>query len=128
MGDRVRSVGMCRYDMGTRCGRMCVGSASIVGTYRRCAGRMYMIRGHASSAVAEAMVAPAVAVAPTSPWTHAQENAVIEVTRAVEADWGARVWCVVVVAVGAGGLNADDDLRLNCRHQGQGREHCRGAE
>jgi hypothetical protein len=125
MGDRVRSVAVCRHGMGTGCGRMRVGSSSIVDTYRRCAGRMYMIRGHAasagipsSSAIAEAMVAPAVAVAPTSPWTHAQENAVIEIARAIEADGGARVRCVVVVAVGAGRLDADDNLGPGCWCQG----------
>jgi len=76
----------------------------------------------------EAMSAQAVAIAPAGPWAHAEEDAVVEVPWAVKAVGRAGVRRVVVVAVLANGLNtnadADDDLRLCCRREGQAREQC----
>jgi hypothetical protein len=74
--------------------------------------------------VHEAMFAPAMAVAPTCPRSHAQEDAVVEVSRPVEAHGGALVRRVVVVTVGANGLNAQvhDDLRARRWRHGQSRE------
>jgi hypothetical protein len=81
----------------------------------------------ASAAFADkAMITPAVAIAPAGPWAHAQEDAAVEVSRPVEAIRRASVGCVVVVAVGTDGLNADADGNLRVRHrrQGQAREQC----
>jgi hypothetical protein len=62
----------------------------------------------ASSAIAmEAMVSPAVAIAPTGPWAHAHEDAVVEITRPVISHWSARVWLIAVVTVRTDGLNTD---------------------
>src|SRR5580658_3520586 len=80
----------------------------------------------ASSAAAEAMLTPAVAVAPVCPRAHAQEDAVIEISRPVKAAGCAAVWRIVVVAVGTDGLYAyayaNCDLRAGRWHQGQGHE------
>src|SRR5271157_3449227 len=83
-----------------------------------------------ATAVTEPMAAPAVAIAPAGPWAHAQEDAVVEVPRPVEAIRRAGVGRVVVVAVGAGRLNAnvDDDLRVSRWRKGQAREQCCSAE
>jgi hypothetical protein len=55
---------------------------------------------------AEAMVAPAVAVAPVGPGTDAEEDAVVEVARAVVAVRSATVGGIAVIAVLADGLRA----------------------
>jgi hypothetical protein len=55
--------------------------------------------GIASAATAEeAMTAPAVAVAPVGPGTYAEEDAVIEIARAVEAVGRAGIGSVVIVS------------------------------
>jgi hypothetical protein len=84
--------------------------------------------GHAAAAAAissaaildEAMTAPAVAVAPASPWAHAQEDAVIEIPRSVKTHGSAGVGRVVVVAPGTDRLNANPnhDLRVGRWRQG----------
>lgn len=81
---------------------------------------------------AEAMVAPAVAVAPVGPRTDAEEDAVVEVARAVVAVGSATVGGVAVVAVLAGGwrateVDADADLGLG-RWWGDQRHECQGSE
>jgi hypothetical protein len=48
----------------------------------------------------EAMTAPAVAIAPVGPWTHSQEDAVIEITRSIKTVGRTGIGCIVVVAVG----------------------------
>jgi hypothetical protein len=53
----------------------------------------------ASSCATEAMITPAVAIAPACPWTHTQEDAVIEIARPIKATGCAAVRCIVVVAV-----------------------------
>src|ERR1700728_1190871 len=102
--------------MRTSRGSASLGFASIAGTYRRSTTCGSAIGRHtpsasipSSSAIAETVLAPAVAVAPASPRTHAQEDALIEIARPVKAHWRACVWCVIVVAIGTGGLNADDN-------------------
>jgi hypothetical protein len=67
-----------------------------------------------STSVAEAVAAPAVAIAPTRPRAHAEEDTVIEVARPVEADRRATVWRIVIVAIGTDRWNAyvDGNLRM----------------
>jgi len=55
-----------------------------------------------------ALVTPAVCITPMSPWTDAQENAVIEITRPVKTIGGAGVWCIGIVAIRAYGRRAAD--------------------
>jgi hypothetical protein len=84
-----------------------------------------------SPTAAEAMLTPAVAVAPVRPWSHAQENTVIEIARPIKAAGCAAVRCIVVIAVGTDGLNtyADDHLRTSRWHQCQRREQsCRTGQ
>jgi hypothetical protein len=78
----------------------------------------------ASTAVDEAIAAPTVAIAPAGPWAHAQEDAVVEIARPIEADRRATIWRIVVIAVGANGLNtdADDYLRVGPGRKSRGRE------
>jgi hypothetical protein len=72
------------------------------------------------------MVTPAMVIAPVPPGADAQEDAVIEVARAVEAHRCTAVGCVVVVAVGAdrrGTTDVDGDLRVRPgRHGHKGKE------
>jgi hypothetical protein len=95
----------------------CLGMACIlaarIGAPSRCATSTVI----ASSAIIDkAMSAPAVAVAPSSPRPHAQEYAVIEVSRSVEANRGAGVRRIVVVSVRTYRLNADANHHLGiCR-------------
>jgi hypothetical protein len=81
----------------------------------------------ASAAIDKAMAAPTVAVAPTGPWAHAQEDAIVEIAWSVEAHRGALIWCVVVVAIRADRLNTDidHDLRVSGGRQGHDREQSR---
>jgi hypothetical protein len=80
----------------------------------------------ASSAIIhKAMSAPAVVVAPSSPRPHAQEYAVIEVSRSVEANRGAGIGRVVVVSVRTYRLNADAYHHLGIRRW---RQCAHGAE
>ena len=52
-----------------------------------------------SAAAAEAMTAPAMAIAPVSPGAYTQEDAVVEIARPIKAHGCASVGCVVIVAV-----------------------------
>ncbi len=52
-----------------------------------------------TATVAEAMAAPAVVIAPTGPWAHAQKDSVIEVARPVITTWCAGIRRIVVVAI-----------------------------
>ncbi len=115
--------------MRTTCRRFSLGSAIASGVYYRCAVRVYLIgrvttsTGISSSTTAgEAMAAPTVLIAPARPWTHAQEDAVIEIARPVKAIGRASVWRIVVVAVGTDGLNtyADENLRVSLWRESQG--------
>jgi hypothetical protein len=69
----------------------------------------------------EAMTAPAVTIAPVSPGAYAQEDAVIEVAGAVEADRSTGIGRVVVVAVGADRgwpTYVDGNLCIGLGHRG----------
>src|ERR1700722_3156170 len=86
-----------------------------------------------SSGALKAMFAPAVAVAPVRPRTHAQEDTVIEIARPIETTGRAAVRCIVVIAVGTDRLNADAHVDANlCTggwRQAQGDEQgCRAGQ
>jgi len=98
--------------VGTRSGSVAVDLAAAAGKIAAI-GRRPAAAVVASSAFAhKAMSAPAVAVAPTGPWAHAQEDAVVEVPRPVKAIGRARVWRIVVVAILANWLNTNADKDL----------------
>jgi hypothetical protein len=59
------------------------------------------------------VTAPAVAIAPAGPWAHAQEDSIIEISRAVETVGRAGVWRIVVIAISAHRRNADADHDLS---------------
>ena len=61
---------------------------------------------------AEAMPAPAVTIAPAAPGTYAQEDAIVEIARAIIAHGSAFVGCVAVVTVRTNWWNADVDHDL----------------
>jgi hypothetical protein len=62
------------------------------------------------------MAAPAVTIAPACPWTHAQEDPVIEVPRPVETNRRAGIGRVVVIAIRAYRLHADVNAYLRLCH------------
>ena len=77
------------------------------------------------------MATPAVVIAPVPPGTDAQEDAVIEVAGAIEADWRTGVGCVIVITVGADrrrSADVDGDLRVGLGHHGRKGKECRGTE
>jgi hypothetical protein len=78
----------------------------------------------------EAMAAPAVAIAPAGPGTHAQKDTAVKVSWPIESVWRAGVGRVVVIAVGADRLNADvnDNLRVRGCCKSQSRNECGSAE
>jgi hypothetical protein len=79
----------------------------------------------ASATAAEAMSAPAVAIAPVRPRANAQEDAVIEIARPIKTTGRAAVRRIVIVAVGTDRwiyADADSDLCAGHWHQGQGYE------
>jgi hypothetical protein len=73
----------------------------------------------ASAAIVEAMLAPAVAVAPACPGTYAEEDPVVEVSRVVKAHGRAAVGRSFIVAIFANRWNAyfNVNLGFRCRHQ-----------
>jgi hypothetical protein len=78
----------------------------------------------ASAGIDEAMLAPAVGIAPAGPGTYTQEDAVKEISRPVKAIGRAGVGRIFVVAVGADRWNANayDNLSFRGWRQGQARE------
>ena len=97
--------------LANRLGMACMFAVRIGAPSRRAASTVI-----ASSAIIhKAMSAPAMAVAPSSPRPHAQENAVIEVSRSVKANRGAGIRRVVVIAVRTYRLNTDADNYLSIR-------------
>jgi Protein of unknown function (DUF3565) len=77
------------------------------------------------------MATPAVVITPVVPGAHAQKDAVVEVTGAVEADRCTRVGCVIVVAVGADrgrSTDVDGDLRIRPGYHGYKSEYRRDVE
>ena len=116
-----------------------VGPASAIVAYGRCAACAATVIGStmksagvaSATAVAEPMAAPSVVIAPSGPRPHAEEDAVIEIAGAVETNRGARVGCVVVVAVGANrrrSTDVDGDLRVGLGRQSGEGQQCRGAD
>ena len=80
----------------------------------------------ASALTMEAMLAPAVAIAPAGPGAHAEEDAIVEVPRPVKSIGGAGVRRSFVIAPLTDGWNADFDSNLSfCgwRHS-QTRKQC----
>jgi len=73
-----------------------------------------------STLVDKAMSAPAVIIAPACPRPHSEEDAVVEVSRPVEAHRRAGVWRIVVIAIRAHRLDSDADryLRVCGRRHG----------
>ncbi len=66
----------------------------------------------ASAFAAEAVSAPTVAIAPSTPWAHAQEDAVVKVSRPVKSHRCAGIRRVAVVAIRTNRLNANSDINL----------------
>jgi hypothetical protein len=111
-----RSAGM-RYSHMTRVGTC---------TTRRCSGNIparlsaaAAIRHAPGSAVIaasafahKAMAAPAVAVAPSAPGAHAQENPVVKIPWPVIAIGRACIRRITVIAIGANWLDANVDINL----------------
>ena len=116
--------GPCPVGMGNCCPAVGRTAASAIGN----APRSAVV---ASSAFAhKAMAAPAVAVAPSAPWTHPQEDAVVEVPWPVVTIGRAGIRRIAVVAVCTAWLNADVNHKLRLSHwrQGQAGEKCRCTE
>lgn len=85
----------------------------------------------ASAIVMEAMAAPAVRITPASPWSNAEEDAVVEISRSVEAHWRAFVGRGFVVTVRANrrwGADFNRNLCASCWRQHQTRKQCCRAE
>lgn len=135
VASRLRSATARRRSMRNGCRGPGVGRGCASAVAARCRsasvtpaiGRGATSAGIPSSATAaETVVAPAVAIAPTGPWAHSQENAVIEVAWSVEAIRSACVRRIVVVAIGANrwSTDIDDNLRPGRWRDGQGCEQC----
>jgi hypothetical protein len=90
---------------------------------------------------AEAMTAPAVAVAPVKPWAYTQEDAVVEIARSVKSVRRAVIRRVVIVAIftnwrrtdfnanlWTADVNANANLRLGRWHKSQCRNQCSCAQ
>ena len=79
----------------------------------------------------KAMTAPTVVITPAGPWTHAQEDAVVEVARPVITNRGAGIRCIAVVTVRTDGwwaTYADGNLRIRSWRQSQGRKQSCGTQ
>ena len=123
---RVRFFGMRRFRMRSARARCC-GMRSAAGVGCTCfmaarsatlgmpggvspPGRRSAAAVISTAAIAyKAVFAPAVAVAPSSPRPHAQEDAVVEVARPIKSHGRAGIRRVIVVAVRAHRLNSDID-------------------
>jgi hypothetical protein len=108
-----------------------VGCPFAVRVYDRCTAGVSVIAAGISSAagIDKAMAAPTVVITPAGPWTHAQEDAVVEVARPVITNGGAGIRCIAVVAVRTDRRwtpYADGNLRIRFWRQGQGRKQSCG--
>src|SRR5579863_8799161 len=76
--------------------------------------------------VHKSVTAPSVAVAPTTPGAHTQEDAVVEVSRPVITVGRAGVRRIAVVTIRADWLDSDvnNELSLSRRRNGQARDQC----
>jgi hypothetical protein len=102
--------------------------ASAIGWAATCAGiHASAISAHIPSPARtdKAMAAPPMRISPAVPRAHAQEDAVIEITRPIKADRRAGIGRIVIVAVGTGGRYADADANLGIPHwrKSQRRDH-----
>src|ERR1700728_95028 len=104
--------------------RGCAAYASAIGRISTISRKTTAAVVASPAAAVEAMVAPAVAVTPTGPRAHAQEDTVVEIARPIKADRRTLIRCVVIVAVGTHRLNAyaNADLRISSWH------HCQSCE
>jgi hypothetical protein len=85
----------------------------------------------ATAFIMEAMVAPAVGVAPAGPWSYAEEDAVVEISWPIKPIGRAGIWRILVIAPLADGWNADFDgnLSFRRRHNNQaGEQYCRSKQ
>jgi hypothetical protein len=113
-----------------------VGCPFAVRVYDRCTAGVSVIADEAagiSSAAGgdKAMAAPTVVISPAGPWTHAQEDAVVEVARPIITHRGAGIRCIAVVAVRTDRWwtpYADGNLRIRFWRQGQGRKQSCGKQ
>lgn len=103
-----------------------------VGSWSRSDGSMTMRRWavippaianvSASTTVDETMVSPAVAIAPLIPRTHAKEDAIVKIARAVKPGGRAGIGRIVVITVGADRwrtTDANDNLCLSWWGEGK---------
>src|SRR5580658_9321 len=127
-----RATMRCRR-MGASCRGITARPASVY--HRRAAStipRVSMAANISSSAAAaEAMLTPAVSIAPVRPWAHPQKDAAIEIAWPIIAAGRAAVGCIAVVAVGTYGRGyADGNLCVDGCHKGQERKHgcCAGEK
>ena len=76
-----------------------------------------------AAAVNKPVPAPAVAIAPAGPWSHAQKDAIVKVSRPIKAHRRTGIRSVVVIAIRADRRNADPhsnhDLRWSGWRHGQ---------
>ena len=111
-----------------RCLRVAFVSASLtsVRSIRAASGGATSAVITSTSAIHKAMLAPSVTVAPASPRAHAQEDAVVEISRPIEAARCAGIRRIVVVAPGTYWLNSNvnTDLSLRRRCYGPQRPEC----
>ena len=127
-----RATMRCRR-MGASCRGITARPASVY--HRRAASTIPCVSMTAnissSTAAAEAMLTPAVSIAPVRPWAHAQKDAAIEIAWPIIAAGCAAVGCIAVVAVGTYGRGyADGNLCVDGCHKGQERKHgcCAGQK
>jgi hypothetical protein len=120
------------------CAAACCRSIMVVSsTTASCSATVFVI-GYASRAAmvassaftAEAVSAPAVAVSPAAPGSHAQEDAVVEVAGAVITHRRASVRRISVIPVGTNRLNSDvnHDLSVGRWHYSQTGQQCRRTD
>src|SRR5580693_3709075 len=104
--------------------RGCAAYASAIGRISTISRKTTAAVVPSAAAAVEAMFAPAVAVTPTGPRAHAQEDTVVEIARPIKADRRAGVRRIVVVTVGTHRLDTDANANL-CVSR---RHHCQGCE
>jgi hypothetical protein len=133
MGGAMRRATWC-CGMGASNGGVTVRFTSAAAAYRRWTTRAGVSPATdvpSASTMAEAMFTPTVAIAPVRPWTHAQENAVVEIARSIVTTGRAGIRRIAVVPVRTDGLiDADDNFRADLWRQGQDSEQgcCTGQE
>src|SRR5271170_6625996 len=82
-----------------------------------------------ASTPAEAMVPPAVVIAPACPRADTEEDAIIEIARPIKTTGSAAVWCIIVVAVGTNRrIYAYGNLCVQSWHEGRGCEQGRRTD